>query len=182
MTAVESTENPTSPESSRSTAAPPVRSATSTPRPAPQRGRVVSGLGVRYHLSLLLLCSVVVSLSLLLSTRGPEQVIVPVFNSPLPGLCMSKMLFGIDCPGCGLTRCFISVAHGDLRAAWGFNPAGLLFFALVVSQIPLRAWQIWRIRHGRPELEIGRYHWPLFVVVGMMMLQWIVKTGVILFG
>jgi hypothetical protein len=143
---------------------------------AMQTPPVVYSPGISYHLSLLLLCSAVVSLSLLLSTRGPEQVIVPIVNLPLPGLCMSKNLFNAECPGCGMTRCFISLAHGDLQAAWNFNPAGLLFFALVVSQIPLRAIQIWRIRTGRPELGIGRWQWPLFVVVGLMLVQWGVKT------
>jgi len=154
----------------------------SSPDAPPVRGSDVEVFGARYHLWILVICSVVVSLSLLLSTQGPEQVIVPGLNRPLPGMCMSRTLFGMDCPGCGMTRCFVSLARGDVAAAWHFNPAGLMFFALVVSQIPLRAYQLRRIRRGLPEWPIGRYQWPLFVVVGAMLLQWIVKTAAVLFA
>jgi hypothetical protein len=128
-------------------------------------------------LIVLWLSSLVVSLSLLLSTSGPEQVIVPVLNRPLPPLCMSKTLLGAECPGCGMTRCFISVAHGDLGAAWNFNPAGLLFFAIVLSQLPLRALVVWQIRTGRKVLEVGQWMWPLWVVVAVMLAQWGVKVA-----
>jgi hypothetical protein len=135
-----------------------------------------------YHVSVLAVSSVVLSLSLLLSTSGPEQVIVPVLNLPLPGLCMTKTLLGLDCPGCGMTRCFISIAHGDLAAAWSFNPAGLLFFGLVVSQLPLRALVVWQIRTGRKALQIGRWMWPLWAVVAVLLVQWGVKMTLRMIG
>ncbi len=46
-------------------------------------------------------------------------------------------------------------ANGDVRAAWSYNPGGLLLFAIVVAQIPLRMLQISRIHRGLPEIRLG---------------------------
>jgi hypothetical protein len=40
---------------------------------------------------------------------------------PWPG-CWVRRLTGLPCPTCGATRCAMSLAHGDLAAAWGDNP------------------------------------------------------------
>ena len=63
--------------------------------------------------------------ALALSVRDRSQVVIPFLKLPLPELCLMRRLASVDCPGCGLTRCFISLAHGDLPAAWSYNPAGL---------------------------------------------------------
>src|SRR5439155_16652693 len=94
----------------------------------------------------------VLAAALLLSVRNRTQVLLPLVELPLPELCMLRRMTGLPCPGCGMTRCFISLAHGDLPAAWSYNPAGLLLFAILVFQIPFRTVQLWRIRRGRPEV------------------------------
>jgi hypothetical protein len=75
-----------------------------------------------------------------------------------------------------MTRCFISLAHGDFAAAWSYNPAGLLLFAVVAFQVPFRTVQLWRIRGGLPELT-----WRLVpalalgAVAAMMIGQWLLR-------
>ena len=39
--------------------------------------------------------------------------------------CLVKLIFGVACPGCGMTGAVQAVLHGDLPAAWASNP--LLF-------------------------------------------------------
>ncbi len=53
--------------------------------------------------------------------------VVPSQIESIP-LCPMKFFFHIDCPGCGLTRSFLSIARGHLLAAFSFNPAGLLIY------------------------------------------------------
>jgi hypothetical protein len=38
-----------------------------------------------------------------------------------PPLCLSRLIFGVRCPGCGMTRAVSCAAHGRLRRAWGYN-------------------------------------------------------------
>lgn len=129
-----------------------------------------------HHWLLLIGAVVVVALSAALNVRPEGRVGVPGVDTPLPGVCSFRRWSGHPCPGCGLTRSFISLAHGEFGAAWSFNPAGILLFALVASQIPYRAVQIWRIRTGRSELRWTRLAFYLtWIVVVAMILQWMVR-------
>lgn len=80
--------------------------------------------------------SLVLVLACIMTLGSQRQVLLPMLG-PLPETCTMHARFGIDCPGCGLTRSFISLAHGDLRAAWKLNPVSLLIFMYVVVQLPL---------------------------------------------
>lgn len=81
-------------------------------------------------------------LSWFMSTGNGRQVVLPGVGV-IPEICTLHTRFGVDCPGCGLTRSFIHLAHGNLRAAWSLNPVGLLMFAFITSQIPLVLNLIW---------------------------------------
>jgi len=136
-----------------------------------------------HHWLLLIGAVVVVALSAALDVRPEGKVAVPGMEKPLPGICSFRRWSGHPCPGCGLTRSFISIAHGDLAAAWHFNPTGILLFLVLASQIPYRAIQIWRIRTGRSELQWARLAFYLtWVVVITMVLQWIVRLLLQLLG
>jgi hypothetical protein len=103
------------------------------------------------HGVLLVAAIVVLLLAFALDVHDEDAVVLPLLGIPLPHTCSFERLTGFGCPGCGLTRCFISIAHGDLLRAWHFNPAGVAIFLLVVIQIPYRAAQLWRIQSGRCE-------------------------------
>jgi hypothetical protein len=129
------------------------------------------------HWAMLLSAATVLVLSAILQVRGPETVVIPVVDVALPGTCTYKQFIGMECPGCGLTRCFISMAHGRPVAAWYFNPAGVLFFAIVAAQLPFRGIQIWRIRRGLAEFHLGRFpHYLLGFLIVALLTQWFIRT------
>ncbi len=131
----------------------------------------------KFHWVILLGATTVMVLAAILQVRGPETVVIPVIDYDLPGTCTYKKFVGVECPGCGLTRCFISLAHGRPVAAWFFNPAGILFFVIVAGQIPFRGIQIWRIRRRLAEYQLGRFpHYLLGVLIVSLLTQWIVRT------
>lgn len=69
---------------------------------------------------------------------------VSVFGFDVPVLCTWRRLTGLPCPGCGLTRSFVLLAHGQVLAAFRANLLGPLVFLLVASQVPFRAWRLGR--------------------------------------
>ena len=127
---------------------------------------------------LLVLSAVVLTLAFCMQIRNEQQVLVPGTNIPLPELCSFRRWTGLDCPGCGMTRAFISVAQGDVVAAWGYNPASLYFFTLVSLQVPFRAVQLWRLRRGRTPIFTGIWGYlPLFVLMILILGQWAVRMA-----
>lgn len=54
--------------------------------------------------------------------------------------CVYKNLFGIPCPGCGMTRSYIHLLEGDWRAAFEDHP----LFMLVPVIILLSAVLLWK--------------------------------------
>jgi len=136
----------------------------------------------KFHFVWLGIASVVVLLSMLMQVRNSQQVTIPFTEIPLPELCSFRRFTGMDCAGCGMTRCFISLGHGDLWSAWNYNPAGILLYAVVLFQIPFRAWQLWRIRRGQPGIHIGKYGYSVMILFAVLMVaQWGIKQGMAFF-
>jgi hypothetical protein len=131
-----------------------------------------------FHWIFLGLAVTVLGLSCVLNlAEGPLQVIIPGLNRPLPAICTMQLLFGMDCPGCGLTRSFISLAHGNWWDAMRFNPAGPLVFTLVALQIPYRVWQIRRLQRGQPEYSVGSWgSYLIYAVMIALLLQWALRN------
>ncbi len=74
---------------------------------------------------------------------GPGRTVSLPGIGQLPETCTLHTRLGIDCPGCGLTRSFIHLAHGRVQAAWNLNPVALFMFAYVAWQIPLALVSLW---------------------------------------
>jgi hypothetical protein len=138
---------------------------------------------VGLHWAMLTLCSMVIVASLVLRVDGSTQVMLPGTDIALPGLCWFRRLLNINCPGCGLTRSFISVAHGRLSDAWYYNPVGPMLFAVVVSQLPYHGVQLWRQRRGLRPWQLGKTatRIPIFLA-GALFAQWLVRLCLSLFG
>ncbi|MCA9490880.1 MAG: DUF2752 domain-containing protein [Myxococcales bacterium] len=98
--------------------------------------------GARFgHLVLLVICATIVVLAAVLT---PTDAVVSVFGYEIPVLCGFRRLTGIPCPGCGLTRSFVYLAHGHPIDAFRMNVFGPFLFAYVAGQVPYRAWLLWR--------------------------------------
>lgn len=92
----------------------------------------------------------------------------------LPELCFSQRLFGLRCPGCGLTRSVVSSARGDWQLAIHFHPAGPLIFGWAFVQVPYRLMNLWRIRAGKLAWGIPGTALMAFVIVAVCLAQWVV--------
>lgn len=95
--------------------------------------------------SLLAICAVVIAAAFLLT---PSTVELSFFGWDVPVLCAFRRVTGWPCPGCGLTRSFVFLAHGQLGDAFRMNVFGPVAFGWVLAQIPWRTLRIWRATRG----------------------------------
>lgn len=99
----------------------------------------------RHHLTMLIVMLIVIGLSFVLDVAPETRVNVSGLpNLPLPELCLSRSMFGVQCPGCGLTRSFIHLAEGQFAKSIAIHRVGWLLAFAVVLQVPYR---IHRLRH-----------------------------------
>lgn len=113
----------------------------------------------------------IVSLSVLLGmlTLG---FFVAAQDLPGPPLCVFKLLFHFDCPGCGLTRCFLLIPRGQILQAFHHNWAGpflyflfgLIFLAMLFHSLGLNGfdtpfWKKLRLRLGTLIIVLLFAHW-----------------------
>lgn len=48
-----------------------------------------------------------------------------------PSLCLIRRVFGVRCPGCGMTRAISSIVHGKFRQAYRYNRLVVIVFPLL---------------------------------------------------
>ncbi len=143
----------------------------------PQSG-VVDRTEMVFHAAMLAVAAPVLALSFLLQVQGTQDVVVPLWGVTLPPTCGMQTMWNLDCPGCGLTRSFIALAHGDLAASLAFNPGGILVFGVVVFQVVYRPWQLWRLWRGRAPYNLLQPGLWLWATIGVVLgVQWMVKVS-----
>ena len=105
-------------------------------------------LARRYHRQMLLIAAAIVAFSFLLDVRADQRVTPRgIQDFPIPETCASRAVFGVKCPGCGLTRSFIHLTRGDWRASLAIHRIGWLMALTVLFQFPYR---LFALRGGEP--------------------------------
>ena len=142
-------------------------------------GRIAA---VRYHRTVLIVSLAVLIASAVLGNTGDGHVKLPFGGAVAPSICFWRLTTGTDCPGCGLTRCFVAMAHGDWARAWHFHPVGLMLFVVVLAQVPYRAVQLRRLARGQDELKHPALDAILWLLVAGFFVQWLLKiSGLVVF-
>jgi hypothetical protein len=106
--------------------------------------------------------------------QGDGAIAVGQSHWRLPPFCGSRTLLGVDCPGCGLTRSFVALAHGDLTRSLQFHRLGWLVAVCVAAQIPYRALSLAEMRVRSVQRE-----WPLWLACGLtavLLVNWLLKA------
>ncbi len=83
-----------------------------------------------------------------------------------PVLCPFRLLTGLPCPGCGMTRAWVYLAHGWWRESFAAHPFGVVAVALLVALVVGVLLARWR---GRPPPDLDR-------LVRQTWLRWVVAA------
>ncbi len=62
------------------------------------------------------------------------SLLVPSFEQTRFTICLFKNLTGVPCPGCGMTRAFLFLGHGQIPKAGTLNPLALPVAILLLLQ------------------------------------------------
>lgn len=81
--------------------------------------------------------------------------------------CMTKLSTGFDCPGCGISRMFLSLLRFDFKAAFLFNPIMFIFFIV---------WNIVALLLFTDKVKFVKH--PMF----MQVMLYITLVSMIIFG
>jgi hypothetical protein len=127
------------------------------------------------HWTMLCLALFIIVASCVLRLRGAQAVRLPWTDVGLPMMCGSRVLFGIECPGCGLTRSFIALAAGDIWESLRFHRVGWLLALAVVAQIPYRLIALRELR-----TRIVQRAWPVwfgYFLIAVLVMNWLFKMA-----
>ncbi len=86
----------------------------------------------------------ILALSALLPLPGADGRI-----AHLPSLCPFYALTGLPCPGCGLTRSFVCLGHGQFLQSLHWHPLGLALYGVCIGLWAVRGWE-WVCRTPQP--------------------------------
>ncbi len=126
---------------------------------------------------MLLLSSLVKHRQSCLAISGAVGLHLTLVTFKLPSWqCPIRATLGIPCPGCGLSRAIVAIAHGDWQKALiihAFAPIAIVAFAivLVATFLPKST----RIRLGNSLENIERQSGIAALLLSVSVLYWLVR-------
>jgi hypothetical protein len=90
-------------------------------------------------------------------------------------LCAFHAITGLPCPSCGMTRAFISLAHGDIHSAFLLNPASMIIYLAAWAGLILALLQV-VFKRKYIEMIWNKGKRVLFpIILFIMAITWIYK-------
>jgi hypothetical protein len=97
----------------------------------------------------------------------------PTTPGGLLPVCPTRLLLGLDCPGCGTLRMLYALLHGDLAAAARYN--ALTLTALLLAMPVYVVWTYRRMT-GRRTLRWHGTRWAVPVVIVLTSAWFVVRN------
>lgn len=130
----------------------------------PQQNQVHFSKGVAIGERIVVLILATVSLAALVIARAwPVQSVTS--GEPT---CLIRVLFGLPCPGCGMTRSWVHAAHGDVLTAFEYNLFGPIGMAVAVGLVGFVVYSFVRRRPPERILSLLNPRWLLVLLVVWM--------------
>ena len=98
-----------------------------------------------------------------------------------PVVCPFRLMTGLPCPGCGLTRAWVFVLHGDLRHALAANPFVLVTLPAAIALTVFVAAATLR-RRPAPDLRPVLSSVPARLLLGGWLVFAVIRIAAVLTG
>jgi hypothetical protein len=136
-----------------------------------------------HHVTYLVMIAVALALSAILSTDASGDVAIAAGGRllHLPPLCPLRAFTGMKCPGCGLTRAFVLIAHGRFEEAEAMHRVSLALFFAALWQLWYRPWMIRRAEVLPPEPLRTVHRIASWALIAALLGSWVydVARGVV---
>jgi hypothetical protein len=99
-------------------------------------------------------------------------LLVPIVPH-IPHFCLVQKVFGIVCPGCGISHSLMALLRLNMAESWQANPAGFGIAAVFSFQFLARPVAIVMPRASRVVSALSRY--GSNVAVALLLVVWIYK-------
>lgn len=106
------------------------------------------------------------------------QNIIPL-PSFLPIPCIFHSCTGLYCPGCGITRSFVFLFHGNFLTSFYYYPATLYGTCLYVMFMTSHIY--FRFIKKEPSKAMKFHSIYLWIALILVLLNWIIKNALLLF-
>ena len=125
-------------------------------------------------LVILVACSCIFLWAFVLAPPASGGHSIAVGRITLPETCIFKNLFGLPCPGCGMTCSITSAVRGDISGSFLHHRLGLLTVIYILSQFLVSLGVVF-ISGLRDRLQhVGRFLNKGIIVLGILFfINWI---------
>ncbi len=87
--------------------------------------------------------------------------------------CMFRVTTGLNCPGCGMTRCLAALLHGNLAQAFAYNPLFVVLLPAITYGLYTIAYQMWTGRRAPgPSAPV----WMMRGLVVVLLAYWVARN------
>ena len=100
-------------------------------------------------------------------TQLSELTRVPV------AFCLVKFIFGIPCPGCGITTSIRTLLQGDLPEALHANPAGPVVLLFMLAQLLLTSGTVTRLLPDTASVRYSRLN--DLALIASLLFAWLAR-------
>lgn len=98
-----------------------------------------------------------------------------LFGFNLPSMCPCREIFGVNCPGCGLTRSFVLLAHGHIGESLRYHRLGIVLYGVFGWQAIFRICCIARRSRPIPHSLLTLQRVVPAVVIVLLIVNWAVN-------
>ncbi len=124
------------------------------------------------HITWLAVFLVLLLVPILIAFDPAPGSCLTLFGLSLPPACPSQRYLDLECPGCGLTRSFVAMAHGEWGWSFAYHRLGILLYVFFALRVPVHAWLLARPEDAVRPVLVKAYNGSAWCLIALLILNW----------